>query len=288
MKNRLTITILVDNHAQEGLQSEHGFAVLIEHNSKRILFDTGQNEVLFYNAEKLDVALTGLDDIILSHGHYDHGGNIEWLLKNNPDATLHLHPDCLQTRYSIADPKNPRNISLTSNTISAIQQSLQSRINVKSQPSQIRSAINLTGEITRKQPLELSSGPFYLDKQRQKEDFLLDDQSLWIETKQGLLIITGCCHAGIENSVRQILTQASNQSVHTIIGGLHLHNANEQRLKHSAKFLASLKLKQLYPAHCSGENAQKLLNQQLGHTIVKDCKAGLTLSFELPESPLLY
>ncbi|WP_022940179.1 MBL fold metallo-hydrolase [Psychromonas hadalis] len=280
MSERLTITVLVDNNVSGDLQAEHGFAVLIEHNNQRILFDAGQNEALFYNAKKLGIQLTGLDEIILSHGHYDHGGNLEWLLKNNPNANLHLHPDCLQTRYSI-DARGIRNIALSESAVTAIKNTLLCRVKANSQPSQVTSAINLTGQIERKQPLELCSGPFYLDKQADKEDLLLDDQSLWINTKQGIVIITGCCHAGIENTVTKIQKQSSTQQIHTILGGLHLHNARSERLQHSADFLQSLQLKQLYPGHCTGKEAQALLKERLGEKVVQRCEAGLTVSFDI-------
>lgn len=92
-----TITVLVDNQAETGLQHEHGLSILIEHQGKRILFDDGQNDALFYNATKLDIPLYDLDMIILSHGHYDHGGNLSALLLANPNALFYAHPDSLQT-----------------------------------------------------------------------------------------------------------------------------------------------------------------------------------------------
>jgi len=101
MKNNIEITVLVDNNADQGFMAEHGFSVLIEHNNQRILFDTGQCDALFHNAKKLNIKLTELDSIILSHGHYDHGGNIEWLSTNNPSCQLYLHPDSLKKRFSI-------------------------------------------------------------------------------------------------------------------------------------------------------------------------------------------
>ncbi|MCP5079530.1 MAG: MBL fold metallo-hydrolase [Psychromonas sp.] len=279
MKNKINITVLVDNNAEQGFKAEHGFAVLIEHNEQRILFDTGQCDALFYNAEKLNIKLTELNIIILSHGHYDHGGNLEWLLDNNPSTHLYLHPDCLKTRYSIAHGKEPKMISLPNNVIKAINKHPNDQITFTSLHSQITPAIYLSGEIAKLQPLEALSGPFYLDMQGTTIDPLFDDQSLWLETEQGVVVITGCCHAGIENTVKQVQTLSSTQPIHTILGGLHLHSTNEARLLHNIQFLKSLSLKKLYPAHCSGQRAQNQLTTQLGKKVTHQCKVGLTLSF---------
>jgi len=280
MKSNINITILVDNHADQGFLSEHGFSVLIEHNDQRILFDTGQCDALFHNAKKLNIKLTELDSIILSHGHYDHGGNLEWLLKNNPTSHLYLHSDCLKTRYSIIQGKAPKNISLPESAIFAINERPSERITFTSEKLCITPSVYLSGEITKKQTLEQSSGPFYLDTQATIIDPLLDDQSLWIETKQGIVIITGCCHSGIENTVKQVHKQSSMQPIHTILGGLHLHNANEKRLLHSIEFLKSLSLTKLYPAHCSGDKAKNKLINNLGHNIACQSRVGLKISFE--------
>ncbi len=116
-----TITLLVDNKAETGLKQEHGLAIFIEHQGKRILFDNGQNDqALFYNAQQLAISLNELDIIILSHGHYDHGGNLATLLKANPQAVFYAHPDCVQTRYSLHPDKAPRTISLTKEVKAAI------------------------------------------------------------------------------------------------------------------------------------------------------------------------
>ena len=280
MKNNIEITVLVDNNADQGFMAEHGFSVLIEHNNQRILFDTGQCDALFHNAKKLNIKLTELDSIILSHGHYDHGGNIEWLLTNNPSCHLYLHPDCLKKRFSIIPEKPPKNISLPASAVSAINKISTDRITFTQGQLPITSSVYLSGEITKKQTLEQFSGPFYLDKQATIIDPLSDDQSLWIETNQGIVVITGCCHAGIENTVKQIQKQSSAQPIHTILGGLHLHNANEERLLHSVEFLKSLLLKNLYPAHCSGEKAQNQLVNNLGKNITHQSKVGLKISFE--------
>lgn len=101
-----TITVISDNRAAPGLESEHGFSLWIECGGKRILLDCGNTRVMLRNAEKLGIDLGQADHIVLSHGHYDHTGNLFALLQTAPDTRLHLHRDALIRRFSIhATPK---------------------------------------------------------------------------------------------------------------------------------------------------------------------------------------
>ena len=272
------ITVLVDNIAATGLKHEHGLSILIEHQGKRILFDNGQNDALFYNAEKLNIPLNGIDIIILSHGHYDHGGNLKTLLSTNPYATFYAHPDCTQRRYSLHPHKAPRTISLTQETLEALAAFPEQQKKFITHATEITAGIWLTGQIPRLSPVEDTGGPFFLDKEKNQSDPLNDDMSLWIETKEGLTVICGCCHSGIINTLTHIqkLT-AQAKSINYLIGGLHLVNANQKRLHNSLDFLNKQNIKNLYPGHCSGDEAMLLLKREFKNNL-QIVNAGLKLT----------
>ena len=100
-KDRVRITLLVENTAQgEGILGEHGLAVWIETGGQRVLFDTGQGLALQHNAEVMGMDLSSADAIVLSHGHYDHVGGLEWMLGEAPGAALHLHPRATEAKFS--------------------------------------------------------------------------------------------------------------------------------------------------------------------------------------------
>lgn len=272
----IRITFLVDNISQQGLSAEHGFAVLIEQKKQRLLFDCGQGEALFHNADKLNIALNDLDAIILSHGHFDHGGNLKQLLLDNPNATLYLHPDCLQTRYSLHPNKEPRKISLPQSAIEAINQFPTKQKQFNKFVKQITDNIFITGQIPRVNKEEQISGPFYLDPLKQRQDKLLDDQSLWIETKEGIVVIAGCCHSGIINTLTHIKNKAAQQKFICLLGGLHLLNADQNRLDATIDYLNKVQLTSVYPAHCTGQEANKQLKKKI-RSKVKNTYAGLTV-----------
>lgn len=274
-----TITLLVDNQAENGLKHEHGLSMLIEHQGKRILFDNGQgDEALFYNAQQLDIQLTDLDIIILSHGHYDHGGNLDTLLIKNPNAIFYAHPDCTQIRYSLHPNKAPRTISLPTKIMAAIEAFPQEQKRLISSATEITAGIWLTGQIPRISNVEDTGGPFFLDKEKIAADPLNDDMSLWIEKDGALTVVCGCCHAGLINTLTHIKNQFSQtMPIKNLMGGLHLLSANQTRINATIDYLNKQNITNIYPAHCTGDNAMLLLQEQLKNK-VQIAKAGLKIT----------
>lgn len=271
------ITLLVDNQAETGLKIEHGLSILIEHQGKRILFDNGQNDALFYNATQLDIPLTNLDMIILSHGHYDHGGNLSQLLLANPNAVFYAHPDCMQTRYSLHPNKAVRTISLTKEVMEAIEAFPEKQKKFITSVTEITAGVWLTGQIPRLCDIEDTGGPFFLDKEKKQTDQLHDDMSLWIETEAGTSVICGCCHSGIINTLEHIKQQTEHAAlINNLLGGLHLVSANQQRLNGTIDYLNMQNIKTLYPAHCTGDDPVLLLKKQFKNKL-KIAQAGLQL-----------
>ena len=273
-----TITLLVDNQAQEGLKHEHGLSLFIEHQGKRILFDNGQNEALFFNAEKLNISLNNLDMIILSHGHYDHGGNLAALLLANPKALFYAHPDCKNIRYSLHPNKPARTISLSKEALAAIDAIPPAQCHFITHATEVLPRLWLTGEIPRVSNIEDTGGPFFLDPEGKQADCLNDDMSLWIETNAGLTVICGCCHSGIVNTLNHIKKQTrETKPIKTLLGGLHLVGADQRRLNYTLEYLSNQGIEKLYPAHCTGENAMNLL-KEIFETRTEIAMAGLKIT----------
>lgn len=276
MKKVNKITFLVDNQALPHLKSEHGLAILIEHDGLRILFDNGSGDALFDNARYLKQKLDNLDVIILSHGHYDHTENTAWLLQNNPKTKIYLHPDALQTRYSKHIDKPLKCISMKTANRQAIERFPQAQVYYHTGIIKISEQLVLSGQIPRKSAEDVG-GPFYLDTQCQTLDSLLDDQCLWLKKDKEVHIIAGCCHSGLINTIKYTAHHNPHHIITSITGGLHLSNASPERIQASIKVLKKAQLTSLYPAHCTGQAVSTQLKKALyPKTDVVLAKAGLS------------
>ncbi len=272
--NPIEITLVVENETPSDLVAEHGFAAWIETGSECVLFDTGQGTALEHNARVLGIDLGKAATLILSHGHYDHTGGIPTFLAANTHAPIICGKGATTCRYSCHPEQAPRQ----SGIVPAVMQELDAlpadrRIELDAH-HYLRPGIGITGPVPRITTLEDTGGPFYLDEKRVQPDLINDDLSLWFETTEGLVILTGCCHSGLINTVSHIRRITGIERVHGIIGGLHLLNAGEERLQATRQFLAECRPDFLIPCHCTGTHVAERLQREFGGVMVRPGRAG--------------
>jgi 7,8-dihydropterin-6-yl-methyl-4-(beta-D-ribofuranosyl)aminobenzene 5'-phosphate synthase len=272
------IRILVDNRGAAGLVEEHGFAAWIEVAGQVILFDTGQGEALAANAAMLGCDLGRIDALVLSHGHYDHGGALAQVLALAPAARVYCHAGALVPRYSVRPGEAPRVIAVADTDKAAILALAPDRIQWIDAPCPLLPGVTLSGPIPRLHPLEDTGGPFFLDPAGSCADPLDDDLALWIETSRGLIILTGCCHAGLINTVEHVRAVSGVGKVHGIIGGLHLLNASNERLAVTCSALRGWAPAFIAPCHCTGDGATAALRGALAEAVIPGA-AGFELTF---------
>lgn len=258
----IRIQIVVDNEAQEGLQAEHGFALWLEVDEHKILFDTGQKDALIHNAEKLNLDLGEVDTLILSHGHYDHTGGLADVLSCNHHVDVYCHAAAFLPRYSI-DNGIAKPVKMTTRAMSSIGSLPEERLHWVTKSIKTSKAVTLTGEIPRNVDFETTGGAFYFDRDGKRTDAIVDDMALWVNSSKGLVICIGCCHAGIINTLNHIKAVSRSKKIHTLIGGLHLKSANEQRLQKTIDFLKHEKIENIITCHCTGDIAHQQLKEQL-------------------------
>lgn len=279
------ITLLVDNRARPGLRAEHGFAVWIESQDLRILFDTGSSDAVAENAAKMGIDLLTADLLVLSHGHYDHTGYVAELLRRHPRIQVLMHPNATQRRFSIHAGQPPKDISMPSEAAKALAALPAGQLLLTETPHVIEPWIGTSGTIPRKHSLEDTGGPFFLDSAGRAPDSIDDDLALWITTPRGLVVLTGCCHAGLINTVDQIRTQTGAMPIYAIIGGLHLKNAPESRLQATLDALNAWNPDYLIPCHCAGAQATTFFQHRMGSR-AKPGRAGMQLEIN-PQITLL-
>ncbi len=274
MLDRLAIATLVENTASgRGLLGEHGLSFLLETDSHRVLFDTGQGFVLRHNAEQLGMSLQRLDAIALSHGHYDHTGGLNAALDAcGGDTELFLHPQALDPKYS------PRGYIGTPLPDPDTLVRRVRRLVLTEQPTEVVPGVHLTGSIPRSHPLEDTGGSFWQDPEHQQVDALWDDQALFAEVPEGWVVLLGCAHAGVINTLDYIAELTGSGKFYALLGGMHLLRANRERLNATVEAIARYDIQQVAPVHCTGTAATAFLWHRLGDRCL-DCRVGTRVQF---------
>ena len=235
----LSITLLVDNTTitDRYFSGEPGLSFLIETEGKKILFDTGFSDLFLQNAGKMGVSLLDLDIVVLSHGHLDHSGGLFPLIRYMTRSIIEgipvkkpllvAHPACFYPR-----PKFP--VPDIGTVLSEQELSRFFDMHTTTVPWYLTKNLVFLGEIERNFGFERADPgmrKIIMPDGSAREDHILDDSALAFRLDEGLVIITGCSHAGICNIVEQAKIICGNNKVIDIVGGLHLLKPSPSRIK---------------------------------------------------------
>ncbi len=274
----LQITVLVENSVfSAGLKAEHGLCLWLDMGSACVLFDTGQTGIILENARALGIEIDAVDTIALSHGHYDHTGGLAAVLaRASQPPKVFMHPNALQPKFHCVSAAASRAIGMPRDALEALQRC--KNLTTAPTPVEVAPGLFLTGEVPRIHPEENVASAFYLDAECARPDPLLDDQSLFMDTPSGLVVMFGCAHAGAINTLTHIRNLVGNRPIRSLIGGMHLHSASPERLAWTIARLREFSVANISVGHCTGAWAVTELWHAFKNSFVP-CATGTTLTF---------
>ena len=261
----IRITTLSENTASSGdFLGEWGLSILVEAEEGTFLFDTGKSYSMTYNADTLGIDPSKIERVVLSHGHFDHTGGLRELLRRmRKRVEVIAHPDIWQPKYVRREGESDRYVGIPFQRDEL--ESLGAAFHLTSQPLHIAKGVMTTGEIPMVTGFEhIDSGAFVKEGSAWKPDKIMDDQALIVKTKQGLVVILGCAHRGIINTLYHAQQIAGTAEIHMVLGGSHLLRASEQRLWQTIAALRDLGVQRLGLCHCTDLPAASLLAQEFG------------------------
>jgi 7,8-dihydropterin-6-yl-methyl-4-(beta-D-ribofuranosyl)aminobenzene 5'-phosphate synthase len=266
----LKITVLVTNVAGDPHQgdAEWGYSALVEVDGHKILYDTGaSSDMVLKNAKALNIDLSDVEDVVLSHNHWDHVGGLMSLrrefAKANPRAMGRVHVGAAIFEPRLNDTGEDHN---GLRLIKAEYLATGGVFIVHDKPTELYPGVWLTGPVPRPN-VEKNWSPglsLVTEQEGRVEDNVPEDSALVFDTHEGIVILTGCGHAGIINIVEYARTIAGNKPLLAVIGGLHLVNASDQTLSWTGAKLKYYRIENLLAGHCTGIEATYRLRESTG------------------------
>lgn len=257
------VTILYDAFGDRpGLARDWGFSALVEYGGRRILFDAGNDGDIFArNVRALKVDLRHLDFAVISHRHGDHTGGLDYLLRVNPKVTIYAPYE----RFGLFGGPVPATIIRPDTALPARMRYFGGTVPAELSSSSVwpRAHFVRVDTLT-----EVAPGVALVSTVSRTPGTLeLHELSLVLRTPEGLVVIVGCSHPGIETILEA--TRAYGDHVHEILGGLHLVATADPEIERIASSLRDhWRLDLIAPGHCTGEPAFDALSRAFGDRYV--------------------
>jgi 7,8-dihydropterin-6-yl-methyl-4-(beta-D-ribofuranosyl)aminobenzene 5'-phosphate synthase len=277
----LKITTLAENLVMTKCLGQWGLSFLLEFvdgkgDRRKLVFDTGiHKESLMYNIKQLEVNLSDVDCLVISHGHGDHTAATVEVVEAAGGVKVYAHPHTFSLRFhEDKDGKRRQHGVPKGEGLEEIEK-VGGEVLLRTEPTEVVSGVWTTGQIQRvtpfERPLPLSEGErltIVVDG-KEIDDHILDDQALWMDVEGvGPFAITGCAHAGPINTLLQVQRLGHFKKIHGLVGGTHLVGRSEKYIQQTIDGLKQFRLSLISPCHCTGFKATAKLWQAFPEAFV--------------------
>jgi 7,8-dihydropterin-6-yl-methyl-4-(beta-D-ribofuranosyl)aminobenzene 5'-phosphate synthase len=263
---QIRISTLAENSASWlKLLAEWGLSILVEMDDITVLVDTGASGVAAHNARAMGIDMKSVDKILFSHGHIDHvGGLLELLeMRKNPVEVI-AHPDVWAPKYW-QSTDGSKNMHVGIPYQKELAESMGASFNLTKEPVWLTENMVTSGEVPMVTDYEaIDAGACVKSIDGLIPDPLWDDQSLFIKSERGLLIISGCAHRGIVNTLLHAQNLTGCKEIYAVIGGTHLVGASDQRIEQTIEEFKRLDIQKIGVSHCTGPVGCMRLAQAFG------------------------
>jgi len=274
------LIIVSENSVLPGFKliGEHGFCAYLElTDGKKLLFDTGQGMALPHNAEQLEIDLNGIDAVVISHGHYDHTNGLLKLLDRLTEGRIYLAREADANKFARLMSGELKYIGMPRELKASLCD--RRRWEFVSEPVQIFDGIWATGPIPRRNEFETAEPMLLVERDGELvQDEVPDDMALVCNTSRGWVVLLGCAHAGVVNTLEYAAEIAGTDRFHAVIGGTHLMFASDERIERTIEALKRFKIELFAPAHCTGFRAHGALFCEFRNIMVPS-SAGMEFKF---------
>lgn len=260
--SRAVLTVVVDNEAASpDLATAHASALALQVGSELVLVDSGQQDLLVRNAARLGLPLVKSSLLVLTHGHFDHTGGVPALLNAGARPQIVVHPYAWNKRRVVRDDGTSRDIGIP--WPATLLEEAGIHILAADKPSRLLPGIWTTGSIpglsAEPDPIleRWSGGTWAVDS-------FPDEQAVVVDTVDGLVVITGCCHRGVAATLEAAHAATGTRRVYALVGGLHLRSSGRHAIVKVADVLRAEGVANLWVNHCTGREAYRLLREALG------------------------
>lgn len=268
----MKVTVIVDNSvpisAKSPFLGEHGLSLLLETDSYKLLLDAGQSEAVVHNLSLLGIHACQLDAMAISHGHYDHTGGIPHILRHRrKPISIYAHEEIFRLRYSIAG-SGKQFIGmpyLKEETIA-----LGAEWKLHRDPVEIAPHLWFSGGMPRVNDFEQGDAKLIVsdDCGCDCQDSIPDDTALYYASERGLVVIGGCTHSGLVNTVQRGLAVTGQNKLAGWIGGTHLGPVAKEQQEQTLNILEDYAPEFIAANHCTGFDMMAELRNRFGRKFI--------------------